>query len=468
MLAISILFVTAIALLFLGIFQQRTVLQPIALVGLILAFLAICPFCNDLFGENAIFGKYAGQLVFDQFARGFSAIAIAATFMVVGLSVMSFKNLLATLGDHLGLIIMSLCGALCMVSFTNLTMLFIGIEILSIPLYVLAGSRRDDLRSNEAALKYFLMGSFATGIFLFGVALIYGATGSFEVHEIATRLQAKTDTRLFSLVGMALIAVGMAFKISAAPFHFWAPDVYEGTPNLVTAYMSTVVKIAGLAAIYRLFSTAFVHVIDSWAAVFAVLSALSMCIGNFTAIFQTNFKRMMAYSGISHAGYLLMAVVSADIEGSAGALLLYLGSYSIATLIAFGVFVAVSEAQDDDQSLDSFDGLGSTRPWLAAAMTIAILTLAGIPPLAGFFGKYFLFTATFQKYPWLVGVAIMNSAVSIYYYFKLIIAMYFKQDSATRQYASFTAPSLGLVLAGAVVLILALTIAPSILYSLLN
>jgi NADH-quinone oxidoreductase subunit N len=463
MLAITILFITAVAVLFLGLFEQRSALRPVSLVGLAVAFCAVCPWCPDAMGETAIFGKYASQIAFDGFANAFSAIAILATFIVVALSGVGFKHLLNTLGDHLGLILMSLCGALCMVAFRNITMLFIGIEILSIPLYVLAGSRRDDLRSNEAALKYFLMGAFATGVFLFGVALIYGATGSFEIGQIAERLTNNTDTRLFSLVGMALIAIGMSFKISAAPFHFWAPDVYEGSPNLVTAYMATVVKIAGLAAIYKLFSTAFAPAIGQWSAVFAVLSALSMTVGNVTAIFQTNFKRMMAYSGISHAGYLLMAVVASDIQSSDSALLLYLGAYAIASLIAFGVYMAVSDAQGEDQSMSAFNGLGNAKPLLAAAMAFAILTLAGIPPMAGFFGKYFLFTAAWQKYPWLVLVAIANSAISIYYYFKVIIAMYFTRPDEARVHTAMTPASFGAVLAGAVALILVLTFMPGLL-----
>jgi NADH-quinone oxidoreductase subunit N len=463
MLAITILFITAVAVLFLGLFEQRSLLRPVSLVGLAAAFAAVFPWWPDMMGESAMFGRYAKQIAFDGFANAFSAIAIVATFIVVALSGVGFKHLLNTLGDHLGLILMSLCGALCMVGFQNMTMLFIGIEILSIPLYVLAGSRRDDLRSNEAALKYFLMGAFATGIFLFGVALIYGATGSFEINPIAERLATQTDTRLFSLIGMALIAIGMAFKISAAPFHFWAPDVYEGSPNLVTAYMATVVKIAGLAAIYKLFSTAFAPAIGQWSAVFAVLSALSMVVGNVTALFQTNFKRMMAYSGISHAGYLLMAVVASDVPGSSNALLLYLGAYAVASLIAFAVYMAVSDGQGEDQTISAFNGLGNAKPLLAAAMAFAILTLAGIPPMAGFFGKYFLFTAAWQKHPWLVIVAIVNSAISIYYYFKVIIAMYFTRTDEARVHTSTSPMSYGLVIGGAVALILLLTFMPGLL-----
>jgi NADH-quinone oxidoreductase subunit N len=462
MLALTILFLTALVVLFAGLFKQRQLLQIISLFGLALAFVAAWPFGGDLLGEAQLFGKYDAMIRFDGFARAFSAIAILSTFFVVALSGFGFRYLLNTLGDHLGLILLSLCGVLCMVGFQNLTMLFIGIEILSIPLYVLAGSQRADLSSNEAALKYFLMGAFATGIFLFGTALIYGATGSFTVDIIAQGLTARGALGHIELIGIAMIIIGLSFKISAAPFHFWAPDVYEGSPNLVTAYMATVVKVAGLAAIYKLFSTAFLPALEQWAPVFAILSALSMTIGNFTAIFQTNFKRMMAYSGISHAGYLLMAVVAINTPGSQGALLLYLGSYVMATLIAFGVYMAVSEQQNNNQTFSAFEGLTETKPWLAAAMAFAMLTLAGIPPLAGFFGKYFLFTAAFQTYPWLVIVAIINSAISIYYYFKVIIAMYFTRSQAVREHIP-TPAAYGLILGGAVLLILCMTILPSLL-----
>ncbi len=464
MIAITILFVTAIAVLFLGLFGQRSLLLPVALVGLAAAILAVCPWCPDIFGESSAFGKYEAMLKFDGFANGFSAIAILATFLVVAMSGFGFRNLLYTLGDHLGLILMSLTGALCMVGFQNMVMLFIGIEILSIPIYVLAGSRRSDLGSNEAALKYFLMGAFATGIFLFGTALIYGASGSFHIGDIAATLSG--GTTWMTGVGMALLIIGLGFKVSAVPFHFWAPDVYEGAPNMITAYMATVVKVAGLAAIYKLFTSAFGPLQQDWVPIFAILSALSMTIGNITAIFQSNFKRMMAFSGISHAGYMLMALVAAGVSGSASALLLYLGVYAVASIIAFGVYISVSEQNADDQSFTAFHGLSRRSPFLAFAMAFAILTLAGIPPMAGFFGKYFLFSQAFQIFPWLVIVAIINSAISIYYYFKVIIAMYFTPSD---QSGVVSAPMpYTLVLAGAVAVILLLTILPGRLMSVLG
>jgi NADH-quinone oxidoreductase subunit N len=265
-------------------------------------------------------------------------------------------------------------------------------------------------------------------------------------------------------MGILLMLVGLSFKVSAVPFHFWAPDVYTGSPNLVTAFMSTVVKTAGFAAFYRLFSSAFVDAIDFWGITVAAIAALTMTLANVTALFQTNFKRMMAYSSISHAGYLLLAVLAIGQAGSAGAMLLYTLSYSVATICAFAVYILVAE-QNNDATLDAFNGLSKREPFLAAVMVISMLSLAGIPPTAGFFGKYFLFTAAFERYPWLIGLAVINSAISIYYYFKVIIAMYFVRNEASP--VVVTPVGFKWVVAGGLVLIALLTLAPGSVYGLI-
>lgn len=426
MTALLILFFTALAVLFAGLSQNRTRLQGIALVGCLLALGGV--FAIPPAGWNDM---YPAMFVFDNFALAFSAVAILSTTLIVSLSGWGFRNLSATLGDNYGLILFSLCGALCMFSFTNLVMLFLGIEILSIPLYVLAGSNRSDLRSNEAALKYFLMGSFATGILLFGIALVYGATASFDLEVINRALTAGVSSPMMLKVGILLIVMGLSFKVSAAPFHFWAPDVYTGSPNLITAFMATVVKTAGFAAFFRLFAMAFMPAISTWSLPIGVIAGLTMTLANTTALFQADFKRMMAYSSIAHAGYLLLAILAIGEPGADRALLFYLLTYAIATICAFGVYIVVAE-QKNDGSFAAFNGLGKTNPFLAVILTISMLSLAGMPPLAGFFGKYFLFTAAFAKYPWLVVLAVINSAISIYYYFKVIIAAYFTKtdDSA--------------------------------------
>ncbi len=425
MTALLILFLTALVVLFVGLTHKRNLLQPLALFGTILALGATA---YDLFGLGFGWGSsYATMFRFLPFAYAFSGVAIIATGLIIGLSGWGFRNLNSTLGDHYGLLLFSLCGAIIMFSFTNLTMLFLGIEILSIPLYVLAGSRREDRAGNEAALKYFLMGAFATGILLFGMTLVYGATASFDLASISRNIGNGDHMPGMLKVGILLMIMGLSFKVSAVPFHFWAPDVYQGSPNLVTAFMATVVKTAGIAAFYRLFALAFPGAEAFWSIPVAMIAALTMTVANVTAIFQVNFKRMMAYSSISHAGYLLLAILAIGSVGADRALLFYTLVYSLATICAFGVFIAVSE-QGRDDTFASFNGLSKKQPLLAAVMALSMLSLAGIPPLAGFFGKYFLFTAAFAKYPWLIVLAVINSAVSIYYYFKLIIAMYFTRE----------------------------------------
>ena len=456
MTALLILFTTAIVALFTGLTHKRSLLQPIALTGSLLALAAT--FYNPM-GWNE---RYISMFQFDSYALAFSGVAILAAVLIIGLSGWGFRNLNDTLGDNYGLILFSLCGALCMFSFTNMIMLFLGIEILSIPLYVLAGSRRDELASNEAALKYFLMGAFATGILLFGMTLVYGATASFDLAVVDNAIATSTGSKGMLHVGIILIIVGLSFKISAVPFHFWAPDVYQGSPNLVTTFMATVVKTAGIAAFYRLFSMAFAQDMDFWSVPITVIAALTMTVANMTAIFQTNFKRMMAYSSISHAGYLLLAILAIGTPGSDGALLFYTLTYSLATICAFGCYMVVAE-QNGDGSFSAFNGLGKKHPLLAAVLAIAMLSLAGIPPTAGFFGKYFLFTVAFAKAPWLIVLAVINSAISIYYYFKIIIAMYFSRDESAYE-TSIPVGVRWVVLAG-MLLIALLTILPGSVYA---
>jgi NADH-quinone oxidoreductase subunit N len=463
MTALLILFLTAIAVMFLGL-KNRALLQPATLLGLLLALGATA---YDLFGPGFGWGnQYGAMFRFLPFAHAFSGVAILATTLIVALSGWGFRNLNATLGDHYSLILFSLCGALVMFSFTNMTMLFLGIEILSIPLYVLAGSRREDLSGNEAALKYFLMGSFITGILLFGMTLVYGATASFDLAAISRAIGNGDAMPGMLKVGILLIIIGLSFKISAVPFHFWAPDVYQGSPNLITAYMATVVKTAGFAAFFRLFALAFPGAEGFWGAPVAAVAALTMTVANVTAIFQQDFKRMMAYSSISHAGYLLLAVLAIGSESADRSMLFYALTYSLATICAFGAYMVVAE-QSGEGKFSAFNGLGKKQPLLAAVLTLSMLSLAGIPPLAGFFGKYFLFTAAFAKYPWLIVLAVVNSAISIYYYFKIVIALYFTKDEEAAE-GDITLPSgVRLAVMIGLLLIALLTLAPGSVYGLI-
>jgi NADH-quinone oxidoreductase subunit N len=461
--ALIILFITGVLLLFTGFLKKRHFLLALSLLG---TGLALAVVLTDLWTGNygGLNDQFKPMLHFDRYALAFSAVALTNAFLLFGLSRWGFRQLSETLGDNYGLILFSLCGALCMFAFNNIVMLFLGIEILSIPLYVLAGSRRDSLASNEAALKYFLMGSFATGILLFGIAMMYGATASFDLQTIATDLQDGRHSVPMLHTGILMILIGLGFKISAAPFHFWAPDVYQGSPNMVTTYMASVVKTAGIGAFFKLFAVAFPTAMAFWSVPVAVIAGLTMLLANFTALFQSDFKRLMAYSSIAHAGYLLLGILSAGQDGTVGALLLYLLSYGVATISAFAVYMIVAE-ENLDGSIGAFNGLSRKQPLLAAAMVVAMLSLAGIPPTAGFFGKYFLFSTAFEKYTWLVALAVVNSAVSIYYYFKVIIAMYFSREH--NDYTVRTPLGFRLVVIAGMILIAALALAPGVVYGIM-
>jgi NADH-quinone oxidoreductase subunit N len=333
------------------------------------------------------------------------------------------------IADHFSLILFASVGALILVSFTHLSMLFLGIEILSIPLYILAGSSKKDLASNEASLKYFMLGAFATGILLFGIALIYGATGKFNIVEIGDYVTANNGKvpALF-YIGLLLVLIALTFKVSAVPFHFWTPDVYQGAPVVITAFMATIVKTAAFAGFFRLFSFAFSGVTADWSTTLSVITTATILIGNILAVYQTSVKRMLAYSGISQAGYLLLSILVLS-DGTKSALWLYTASYSLATLGAFGVLYYVIKATGKD-TFDAFNSLGKKYPLLAFVMTISMLSLAGIPPTIGFFAKFYLFSNVLNagnQYIWIVIVAVIGSLISVYYYFKLIIGMYAKE-----------------------------------------
>ena len=287
------------------------------------------------------------------------------------------------------------------------------------------------MRSNEASLKYFLMGAFASGILLFGVAILYGATGSFYLkdmteHNLFELLELPVNLRL---MGMVLVVVGILFKASAAPFHFWAPDVYEGAPTVFTAFMATVVKTAAFAALLQFLNIAFVGEDDyqTWYGIIAGSCALTLIVGNLMALVQTNFKRLMAYSAISHAGYMLIAVMSQSTDTLAG-VLFYTLAYGLATITAFGVLIVITQ-KTPAEGLDPFRGLGRRQPFLAFALTVALASLAGIPLTAGFIGKFYMFTTAFSRpgTGWILLIAAITSAVSAYYYFRVIVAMYMSE-----------------------------------------
>jgi NADH-quinone oxidoreductase subunit N len=364
----------------------------------------------------------------DNFSVAFNGVLVFTSALVFMFSGNYYKRVERSLEDVYSLMLFSLAGAIVMTSFSNLVMLFLGIEILSISMYILAGSKKFDLASNEAAMKYFLTGSFATGFLLFGIALIYGSTGSFNLNEIAGHSAANSHImpQYFS-IGVILIMIGLSFKLAVAPFHFWAPDVYHGSPTLITAYMATVVKIAGIAAFYRLFNICFSSVSEIWVRTLLIFSMATILAGNLAGLYQNNMKRLLAYSSISHAGYMIMGIVALN-KTSASALLLYATSYSLVTIAAFGIIILVREARQNDD-IETFNGLAKTNPYMSFTLTVAMLSLTGIPPLAGFAAKYYLFTTAMENgYLGLVILALIGSAISAVYYFKPIIAMYLKES----------------------------------------
>ncbi len=416
-----IISILPILLLYFGLYKAQKALLPVTIVGLLAAAGLSIAQWND--SAQPI---YHGMMLFDNFSIAFSVITIASTLLILLLSKGYFERISNHIAEYYAIILFSLAGIIVMVSFYNLTMLFIGIEIMSVSLYILAGIKKSDFASNEAALKYFLMGAFSTGFLLFGITLIYGSAGSFNLEAIRNWVVEhphNIDPMFYT--GILLIIVGLCFKVGVAPFHFWTPDVYEGSPTLITAFMSTVAKTAGFAAFLRLFTACFAPLSDFWVPVLLVITIVTLFIGNITAIYQQSFKRMLAFSSISHAGYLLFAIVALG-ASSASSVFMYATAYSIASIIAFGALILVHQQSGSD-SFESFNGLAKKNPFLALTLTIAMLSLAGIPLTAGFIGKFFMFSAALRQYQViLVILAVVNAIISIFYYFRVIIAMYFR------------------------------------------
>lgn len=428
--AIILLTTFGILNLFVGFRKSNRLILPLVFLFLVIVF------GINLYDWNNNETYFERMLTIDNYAVAFIGVVVLTTILLIPFAKKYVLENNESLAEFFSILMFALVGATMMVGYENLIMLFVGIEILSISMYVLAGSDKKNLKSNEAGLKYFLMGSFATGIFLFGIVLIYGATGSFDLATIASKtneLTSGTDPLTSPLLAMGLLftLIGISFKVSAAPFHFWTPDVYEGTPTLFTAFMSTVVKTAGFAGFYKLMSVCFAGAYEVWFPTLVAMTVITLAIGNIGAVAQNSFKRMMAYSSISHAGYLMIALLSFN-DRSENAILFYSLAYSVATIAAFGILKLVSD-QRDDISYNAFNGLGRTNPLLAAVMTISMCSLAGIPLTGGFFGKLFIFSAAVeQNLLWLIIVSILMSMVGIYYYFRVVIAMYMREPSGDR------------------------------------
>jgi NADH-quinone oxidoreductase subunit N len=437
------------------IFNFRKAIVPITIVGL----MAILGLNISEFGMQASY--YNNMVVVDKFSTAFSSLFIVLTIFLVALAHNFYENHQSKLSDFIAIKVFLLAGCLAMVSFGNLAMFFLGIEILSISLYILAASNRMNLKSNEAGMKYFLMGSFASGIILFGICLIYGAIGSFDMRTIQEAAMS-ADVEEWFYIGAILLSIGLLFKIAAVPFHFWAPDVYEGSPSLTTATMSTLAKVTAMATFFKLASAMTGNLPSTSQTVIVVVAMLSMTIGNIMALRQVNVKRMLAFSGISHAGFMLMTLL--NISVAAGSLLYYTSAYALAGIAAFSVILYVCKNQNNED-IANFHGLGKTNPLLAAILTASLLSMAGIPIFAGFFAKLVLFNQTIQAgYLALVIVAVVNSIISVGYYFKLILAMYTKEPNETREGRPFLIYAVAII---AILLNILLGIFPSYVLNLL-
>jgi NADH-quinone oxidoreductase subunit N len=413
-----------IFILVLEIINFRKGIVPFTVIGL----LAILGLTIAEFNSPASY--YNNMVVVDKFSVAFSSLFVVLTIFLVTLGHDVYKNQQQKISDFISIKVFLLAGSVAMVSFGNLAMFFLGIEILSIALYILAASSRLDLKSNEAGMKYFLMGSFASGFLLFGICLIYGATGYFDTTQIAILSQG-AGLPIWYGIGIALLLIGMLFKIAAAPFHFWAPDVYQGSPAITTATMSTLAKVVAMAALFKLLRILDPELTYGFEIVIVVVSILSMTIGNIMALKQTNVKRMLAFSGVSHAGFMLMAILS--LSSSSSALLYYAAAYALAGIASFAVILFVCKDKNNEDIVN-FNGLGKSHPVLAVVLTFALLSMAGIPIFAGFFAKFMLFTATIKSgYLVVVIFAVINSIISVGYYFKLIIAMFTKESSQTEE-----------------------------------
>jgi NADH-quinone oxidoreductase subunit N len=424
---IAIIGLGVLCLLF-EIMNFRKAIIPVTILGL-MGILGL-----TLSELNSPATYYNNMIVVNKFSVAFSSLFIVLTIFLVALSDNFYEKHQTKISDYIAIKIFLLSGAVAMVSFGNLSMFFLGIEILSISLYVLAASDRMNIKSNEAGLKYFLMGSFASGILLFGICLIYGAMGTFDITEISEYTRSAELPSWF-FIGIVLLTIGMLFKIAAVPFHFWAPDVYQGAPALTTATMSTLAKVVAMASLYKLLTAMNVEITYGFQIVIVVISIASMTVGNIMALKQTNVKRMLAFSGISHAGFMLMALLSATT--AAGSLLYYATAYSLAGIAAFTVLLYVCKDKGNEE-ISHFNGLGKTNPILAAVLTASLLSMAGIPVFAGFFAKLMLFTQTIQSgYLIVVIAAVINSIISIGYYFKLILAMYTKDAAEEKQATPF-------------------------------
>ncbi len=458
--AIIISAIWGIIMMFSGVFiKSKTTPKYLAIAGALLLFIVNALELN-VFNATKILQiniDTKEMLHVDSYSLAFLAIVFLCTIIYFLLNATDIEKVGEHVGEYFALIFFVLCGVSILASFNTLLMLFLGIEIMSIPLYILTGSDKRNLKSNEASLKYFLMGAFSTGILLMGIAFIYGgnANGSFYIGNLQ---MAEGAMPSMIAVGLVFLVIALSFKVSAAPFHFWTPDVYDGAPTVFTSFMSTIVKVAGFFAFVRLFQNSFGRVQGQWQNLIVFITVATLLIGNVTAVFQQSVKRMLAYSSIAQAGFMMFAVFSLNEKANDG-LIIYTAAYCLATIGIFAVLIKMK-----DYTIEGFNGLGKTNPLLALCATIFLLSLTGIPLTAGFQSKFFMLMGAVEnghKF-WLVIVAVLFAAISAYYYFRVIQAMYFKDATENVVDENEITTTFKVVLVITAILILAIGIYPEL------
>lgn len=449
--------------------RKAGILQNVTIVGLFITLMV-----TVMTAAEFPTGAFNGMVAADGFTMFLKVVLLGVAVLTTLMSREYFSEPGFRHGEYYALMLLTTIGMMTLAAATDLVTLFLGVETMSVGLYILAGLRHDKPRSSEASLKYLLLGAFASGFLLYGMALLYGSTGGKtnfgEIAAVIGRMGSETPVVL--LAGVGLILIGLLFKVAAVPFHFWSPDVYQGAPTPVTAFMSAGPKAAAIAAAIRLMGWGLPDLAPVWGPVIWVVAALTMTVGNIIAISQKDIKRMLAYSSISHAGYLLLAVLAAGNpatrDAAASGMLFYLAAYYLMNLGAFSIAILVSRARENgDYQLDDYQGLAAQKPMFALAMTIFMVSLAGIPPTAGFFGKLFVFSAAVKAgYIWLVVIAVLNSVISAFYYLRLVVYMYMKPQTATA--GSMRAPATAVVIAFCAIAIVALGLMPGGIRNLAN
>ncbi|MBU4321217.1 MAG: NADH-quinone oxidoreductase subunit N [Thermodesulfovibrionales bacterium] len=448
------LLMTALALIVILIdllIKKKEVIALISIAGVAVVALS-------LVGSSGI--TFGGMYISDGYSTFFKLIFFINVILTILISIKYIAVEKVNYGEYYSLILFSTIGMMIMASAGDLIVLYLGLELMALSTYVLAGFIRHDIKSNEAALKYFLLGAFSSAFLLYGISIVYGLTGTTDLKAIASFINERGLTDNFSLLlSVIFLIVAFGFKIAAAPFHMWAPDVYEGAPTSITAFMSVGPKAAGFAVLGRVFMVAFVSVKVDWVAILIPISILTMAVGNIVALSQTNIKRMLAYSSIAHAGYALLGIITANNEGLAS-MMNYLMIYAFMNIGAFAVIIMLRSEGFKGDSIYDYEGLAKTHPLAAVLMLIFMFSLTGIPPTAGFIGKLYIFMAAINAgYTWLVVIAVIFSAISAYFYLRIIMYMYMKEPKTSVQLS--VSPGIALALAITVIAVLVIGVLPS-------